>query len=160
MPGPYCEPMRTSKLAAVVVTALLWSGCGGSEADGPASSADPTSTEAASADELLRQGRSLYGATCSVCHGNRGQGGVGPSLALVAETWPVCADQVEWISLGSEGWRTAHGDTYGATGKPLAGGMPAQSQLTLEETRLVAAFERVEYGGVDAEQALADCGVG
>ena len=45
-------------------------------------------------------------------------------------------------------------------GKPLAGGMPAQSQLTLAETRLVAAFERVEYGGVDAEEALADCGVG
>jgi len=108
----------------------------------------------------LRQGRSIYGAWCSRCHGNAGQGGTGPSLAGVLTTWPECADHIEWVTLGSGGWRAAHGDTYGATAKPVKGGMPEhESKLTLDERRLVATFERVTYGGADAAEALADCGV-
>ena len=104
--------------------------------------------------EAMRQGRSTYGDGCSVCHGASGEGGVGPALETVTETWPLCADQVEWIALGSEGWRTEHGDTYGATDKPVAGGMPAHGdQLTVEEMRRVAAFERSAYGGVETEAA-------
>ena len=110
--------------------------------------------------EALRQGRSTYGDVCSVCHGARGEGGAGPALETVTETWPLCADQVEWIALGSEGWRAEHGETYGATDKPLAGGMPAHGdQLTVEEMRRVAAFERSAYGGVEIESALEQCEV-
>ncbi len=112
-----------------------------------------------SAPDPLRQGRSIYADTCSVCHGSRGQGGVGPALDQVTATWPDCARQVEWIALGSDGWRARHGDVYGATAKPVEGGMPAQDSLTDAEQRLVAAFERVTYGGMDREEALAACGV-
>lgn len=108
----------------------------------------------------LRQGRSIYADTCSVCHGSSGQGGVGPALGQVVATWPDCADQVEWIGLGSDGWKARHGDTYGATGKPVKGGMPAQGDsLTVAEQRLVAAFERVSYGGMARDDALAACEV-
>lgn len=127
---------------------LLAAACGGGE-DSGSGPPDP-----------LRDGRSLYADTCSVCHGDRGQGGVGPSLETVLQTWPECDAQAEWISLGSEGWRSAHGDSYGAPGRPVKGGMPPQGdQMTEREIRLVAAFERVEYGGQDREAALADCAV-
>ena len=44
--------------------------------------------------------------------------------------------------------------------KPVTGGMPAhQDRLTLEELRLVAAYERAEYGGLDPEAALTQCEV-
>ncbi len=95
-----------------------------------------------------------------MCHGATGDGDTGPSLENVVETWPLCSDQVEWIAIGSEGWRTQHGDTYGAVAKPVTGGMPAhQDRLTLEELRLVAAYERAEYGGLDPEAALTQCEV-
>ena len=85
---------------------------------------------------------------------------MGPSLAGVAATWPSCADQIEWIALGSDGWRSLYGDTYGSAEKPVEGGMPAHAaRLTEGEMALVAAFERIEYGGEDADDALADCGV-
>lgn len=122
---------------------LMLVGCGGE------STPDP-----------LRQGRSIYADTCSVCHGSRGQGGVGPALDQVTATWPDCAEQIEWIALGSDGWKDRHGDTYGATAKPVKGGMPAQGDdLTLAEQRLVATFERVTYGGAPREEALDGCGV-
>jgi mono/diheme cytochrome c family protein len=135
---------RLTRLLPLLVVVVIAAGCAAS--DQP---------------DALRQGRSTYGDVCSVCHGARGQGGAGPALDKVTETWPLCTDQVEWIGLGSEGWRTQHGDTYGAPNKPVAGGMPAHAdQLTVEEMRLVAAFERSAYGGVDPDTALEQCGVG
>jgi mono/diheme cytochrome c family protein len=109
----------------------------------------------------FREGRSVYADTCSACHGSSGRGGVGPALDTVVETWPRCSDQIEWISLGSEGWRAEHGDTYGATEKPIEGGMPAHGDiLTPQEIELVAAFERSQYGGLDSETALRECQTG
>jgi mono/diheme cytochrome c family protein len=110
--------------------------------------------------DSLRGGRSIYADNCSACHGSSGQGGVGPALDGVLATWPDCTDQVDWIGLGSDGWKTAHGDVYGATAKPVLGGMPAQADgLTLEEIRLVAAFQRATYGGLESEVALQQCGI-
>ena len=131
-------------LAILLLIPALISACSGGDTDaGP-----------------LRQGRSIYGDWCSRCHGSAGQGGTGPSLAGVLATWPECADHIEWVTLGSGGWKAAHGDTYGATAKPVKGGMPEhETKLTLDERRLVAAFERVTYGGEEADRALADCGV-
>lgn len=106
------------------------------------------------------QGRTIYGDRCSTCHGTSGQGGVGPAFAGVLTTWPSCSDHIEWVTLGSEGWKVAHGDTYGATSKPIVGTMPGHADLlTPEEIAKVAAFERIQFGGEDRTTALAECGV-
>lgn len=106
----------------------------------------------------FREGRSIYADMCSVCHGDRGQGLVGPSLDTVTETWPTCDEHVTWVQLGSEGWLESRGETYGATDKHVEGGMPAHAdKLTLEEIRLAAFFQRVAYGGETEEDALEDC---
>lgn len=110
--------------------------------------------------EAIREGRTIYGNVCSACHGNAGGGGIGPGLATVTETWPDCSDHVEWVGLGSDGWKAEHGDTYGATNKPVNGGMPAHADsLTLDQRRAVAAWERSQYGDVSVEVALQDCGL-
>jgi mono/diheme cytochrome c family protein len=109
----------------------------------------------------ITRGREVYGRICSACHGAGGEGGVGPSLRTVLDTWPDCADQIEWVTIGSEGWTAAHGPTYGATGKPVKGGMPAhRALLEPDEIAAVSAFERVRYGGADEAATLAGCGIG
>ena len=96
----------------------------------------------------MAEGKAVYARVCSTCHGPTGEGGVGPALNEVAVTWPSCQDHIAWIGLGSIGWRAQVGDTYGATSKPVNGGMPAQKGNLLEsEIAAVAAFERVTYGG-------------
>ncbi len=110
--------------------------------------------------EALRTGRGLYGDRCSSCHGNAGQGGVGPSLDNVLNTWPACDDHKEWIALGSEGWKTFHGPTYGANDTEIKTKMPGHAdKLSPDEIAAVAAFERVQYGGGDADTELTACGV-
>ena len=128
----------------MIVAGVLGVGCGG----GP------------SGPVALKTGRSVYADHCSVCHGSRGQGGVGPTLSEVRETWPDCDDHQEWIALGSAGWKTEHGPTYGADDRPITKEMPGQAaSLSPDEIAVVAAFERVEYGGGDAATELAACGV-
>jgi mono/diheme cytochrome c family protein len=111
-------------------------------------------------DDPIRQGRGVYGDVCSACHGDAGQGGVGPALSAVRETFPSCSDQIEWVALGSDGWRGAHGGTYGSTAKPVQGGMPGHAEaLTPDEVAAVVAFERVRYGGGESSSVLVDCGL-
>jgi mono/diheme cytochrome c family protein len=132
------------RLLSSAATVLLLASCGAGEAQ----------------PEILREGRSVYGDTCSVCHGNRGQGGVGPSLDNIAETFPECSDQIRWVALGSEGWKTEVGGTYGANGTPVTGNMPGhRDRLTEEQIAAVSAFERNAYAEVDQQEALADCGL-
>jgi mono/diheme cytochrome c family protein len=108
----------------------------------------------------LIQGRTIYGDRCSTCHGATGGGGAGPALAGVLTTWPSCADHIEWVTLGSEGWKAAHGETYGATGKPIVGTMPGHADvLTAEQIALVVSFERIRFGGADRAATFAECGV-
>jgi len=108
----------------------------------------------------LDQGRSIYGNVCSACHGSRGDGGTGPSLHDVLGTFPSCADQIEWVTLGSKRWQETHGETYGATNKPVNGGMPShEASLSADEIARVVAFERITYGGGVEEGVLRDCGV-
>lgn len=133
------------QLAAVAIAmAVFGGGCAGG----------------APATPELRAGRDVYADRCSACHGSRGQGGVGPALDEVLTTWPSCDDHRRWVTIGSERWKTEVGPTYGATGKPIELVMPAMADLLSErEIALVAAFERVEYGGGDAAAVLADCDV-
>jgi hypothetical protein len=109
----------------------------------------------------FKEGRTLYGDYCAVCHGSGGQGGVGPALDVVVETWPSCDQQVEWVSIGSERWRAQYGETYGATGNSITAVMPPHDdRLTLDEIRKVSAFERIQYGGQAEVDAFTDCKVG
>lgn len=132
-------------IATVMLTMVLIAvGCGPGESGSPE----------------LRTGRSIYADRCATCHGNRGQGGVGPALDQVLATWPSCDDQQRWISLGSEGWKELVGPTYGANDAPIDKVMPGQADLISErEIAMVAAFERVEYGGGEPAAVLSDCGL-
>lgn len=118
----------------------------------------------AEASALLAAGQEVYttGAQCVSCHGANGQGGTGPALAggAVLVTWPTCDEHIKWIALGSDGWSVAVGSTYGAEAKPVQGGMPGfEADLSDEELRAVAAFERIRFGGAPAEETLIACGL-
>jgi mono/diheme cytochrome c family protein len=134
------------RFLALALAVVVLAACGGGS---ESSEIDP-----------IRRGRTVYGDTCSVCHGAGGQGGVGPSLADVVETWPSCADHIEWVTVGSNAWKKANGDTYGATNRENTGAMPGQGDaLSPSEIAAVSAYERVTYGGQDRAEALADCGI-
>jgi hypothetical protein len=78
----------------------------------------------------------------------------------VVTTFGSCADHVEWVTLGSQGFLDAGESTYGDTDKPIAGGMPPfGSTLTEEQLAAVVAFERVRFGGADPTETLTDCGL-
>lgn len=134
--------MRT--LIPILAVALLVS-CGGG-------GATPTA---------LQEGRTVYGNVCSACHGSAGEGGVGPALDAVTVDFPACDDHIRWVTLGSERWKAEVGATYGATGKPVQGGMPEHGvTLSVREIATVVAWERVTYGRADATVTLEECGVG
>jgi mono/diheme cytochrome c family protein len=108
----------------------------------------------------LRGGRDVYADRCSSCHGASGKGGVGPALDNVLETWPSCDDHQLWISLGTEGWKSQRGPTYGANATAITQVMPGHADvLTPIEIASVAAFERIQYGKGDMATELAACGV-
>jgi Cytochrome C oxidase, cbb3-type, subunit III len=108
--------------------------------------------------DFIAMGEDVYQnvANCDGCHGAQGQGGVGPAFSGVLTTFGSCADHIEWVTLGSEGFQ----GTYGDTGKPIAGGMPAfGTTLTEEQLASAVAFERVRFGGADPAETLTDCGL-
>ncbi len=108
----------------------------------------------------LYAGNVTPAASCAGCHGANGEGsGNFPALGGVITTFGACEDHVEWVRLGSSGWSSQVGDTYGDTNKPVGGGMPAHDALTEEQLRAVTAFERVRFGGADPDETLVDCGL-
>lgn len=131
-----------TRVMALVIASLVGSAC----------------VAAASADPDHLAGRTIF-RTCASCHGKEGQGGVGPALTRVLATFPDCADHVEWIRLGSDGWLEERGDTYGAN-NPVEGGMPSFGDaLDESEIRQVALYERVRFGGSDEATERAACGL-
>ena len=115
--------------------------------------------------DFLARGQVLYAdaqVACNGCHGNSGEGGVGPAFvggALLA-TFPTCADHVQWVQLGSAGWQAQVGAEYGAQGTLSKGGMPDfGDSLADEDLRAVVLFERVRFGNTDLDQTLVDCGL-
>lgn len=134
-------------LFTVVVLAVTLVACGGNTA--PAAGSDPVAA-----------GRRVYQANCAVCHGDRGEGIVGPAFDGVVETFPACDDQLHWIRLGSEGWKEEVGPVYGAQAKPIERPMPRfDDTLSDSEIRLVAIYERSQFGGADPAQAIEACGL-
>lgn len=114
--------------------------------------------------DFFTMGSGIY-AQCASCHGeNGGGGGNFPAFAdgALLSTFPAgsCADHVEWVRVGTSGWPEP---TYGATGKPVGGSgavMPAFGPaLSEEELRSVVLYERVQFGGLDVEATVSDCGL-
>ena len=101
------------------------------------------------------------GATCDGCHGVNGGGGVGPALTGVLTTFGSCADHMEWVRLGSQGFADAGRTTYGDTDKPVfgVGTMPSHASLSEEQLASVVSYERVRFGGGEPGAVLADCGL-
>lgn len=152
-------------VAALLYLALVPNGpsCGAAGA----LAVDPVTGEAVGCDgrpygqgefDYFAAGETIYAAQCAACHGADGGGGVGPAFSggAVLATFPEgsCGDHLEWVTLGSAGWPDP---TYGATGKPVGGGMPAFSKLTPDELRAVVLYERVAFGGEDLDAARGDC---
>ena len=97
----------------------------------------------------LEHGGEIYAERCASCHGATGGGGVGPALSGggLLETFTNPADQLAWVALGSDRWPDG---TYGDTGNPVEGGMPAfQDALTPEELMDVVRYEREVLSGED-----------
>lgn len=108
----------------------------------------------------LETGREVFGRVCASCHGGNGEGGAGPALASVIETFGDCQDHIRWVTIGSERHKKDVGPVYGDTGKEITGIMPSfESVLTATEIAQVAAFERHRFGGADSEVVQADCGL-
>lgn len=133
--------------------------CDGSEFTG--SGAAGGGTDFIALGEQIYAGTAVTGVNCAGCHGANGQGsGAFPALTGVLTTFGSCADHELWVELGSGGWQSEVGPTYGDTNKQSGGGMPAfAASLSDEQLAAVVAFERVRYGGQAPEEALVDCGL-
>lgn len=108
----------------------------------------------------LEAGRDTYRDRCATCHGGNGEGGAGPALSGVIETFSSCEDQMQWISLGSQRFMSEVGPTYGDQDTEITGVMPEFStSLTKEEIARVAAFERHEFAGATQTEAAEGCGL-
>jgi mono/diheme cytochrome c family protein len=133
---------------------------------------DPVSGVAANCDgsaygssgDPYTNGAAIYAtAGCAACHGESGAGGGNfPAFTggALLTTFPAgqCDMQIEWVTLGTNGWPDP---TYGANNKPVGGSgatMPAWgSVLSAEEIQAVVVYERVAFGGEDLTTALGDC---
>ncbi len=112
--------------------------------------------------QFFASGQSLYSTqACNGCHGAQGGGGSGPALIGVNNTFSSCTDHIEWVQLGTSGFQAAGRSTYGDLAKPVGGGgqMPAFARLSAEDLAAVVAFERIQFGGLEADAVLADCGL-
>jgi mono/diheme cytochrome c family protein len=133
--------------------------CDGSEFTGAGPGGGATDFIALGGD--LYAGNVTAAANCAGCHGANGQGGVGPALNGVLTTFGACEDHVQWVLLGTQGWGSQVGNTYGDTNKAVGGGgtMPPHAALTEEQLRAVVAFERARFGGANPDETLVDCGL-
>jgi hypothetical protein len=104
-------------------------------------------------------GAGVAGVNCAGCHGGAGQGvGNMPAMTGVMTTFGSCADQIEWVELGADGFRAQGRATYGDTQRPVSAMPGFGGALSAEQLAAVVAYERVRFGGADQEQVAVDCG--
>lgn len=107
--------------------------------------------------ERLYRGDEIPSVNCATCHGNNGQGGVGPEMGSVIAAFGSCQDHEKWVGIGSGDWPDS---TYSDLAKSVEGGMPGfVDSLSPEQLKSVVAFERVRFGGGEVEEVLTDCGL-
>jgi hypothetical protein len=153
--GPECG---TSGLLAVDRISGEVVNCDGSPFEGRGAPGSGTT-------DFLALGQTLYAdaqVACIGCHGANGEGGVGPAFTggAVLTTFPTCADHVQWVQLGSNGWQAQVGAEYGAQGTLSQGGMPGFiNSLSDVDLRSTVLFERVRFGGAGLDETLVDCGL-
>lgn len=132
----------------IVFGSLLAVGCGGKG-------------NTVDSGRVVRTGGQLFVTEgCVNCHGEMGQGVTAPPLwgGRVIETFPDCAEQIRWETLGSARWQRDVAPSYGAQPKLVNGGMPGfGDRLDEEQLESVVTFTRVEFGGLDATEAARDC---
>jgi mono/diheme cytochrome c family protein len=107
----------------------------------------------------LTFGAAVYASNCATCHGATGGGGAGPKLSggSVLDTFDDPADQIEWVTLGSQGFQDAGRTTYGDNNKPVTRGMPAWgATLSPEEISAVVFYERTGLSGEEPNENLID----
>lgn len=110
--------------AAVVMLFTLSSG-GGEAAD---TDDDAVGLDAAATAALVETGRPIYTDRCATCHGIDGEGGVGPPLGGITDTYPDPDDQALVVAAGR-------------------GTMPGfAGELTVAEIQAVVAYTRATFG--------------
>ncbi len=104
-------------VSGVLALALILSACGAGSAPGVPLGPD------GQPDATLEVGRTVFGARCSACHGNEGQGGRGKRLnnGRAVELYPDIADMITVITEGK------------------GSGMPSFSDKLTEQERLAVA---------------------
>ena len=146
-PPPYVAPVGPHKtkvpiwvmpvLIGLPVWAFLYPGAFGNHTRATA----PT-------DPLVLGQQIFHSKGCSGCHGNAGEGGVGPKLAggEAKLTFPDIQDQISWVTTGSSPFTgKKYGDPNRAGGQhgPASGGMPAfGGTLSAAEIQAVVSYER------------------
>lgn len=103
----------------------------------------------------LTEGATVY-SNCAGCHGAAGAGaGAFPALneGAVLATFPEPGEQVRWVLLGSSGYQAEGKAAYGATDKPIKGGMPGWESLTAGELLAVIRHERETLSGEEFDAA-------
>ncbi|MEM7286967.1 MAG: c-type cytochrome [Actinomycetota bacterium] len=87
-------PLRRA-LLAVAVAGLVAAGCGGAAPEVPLGADGQP-------DPVLELGRTVYGAQCSSCHGNEGQGGRGKPLnrGRALERYPEIEEMIAVVVEG------------------------------------------------------------
>ncbi len=115
--------------------------------------------EPATAVGPLGAGVPLY-SNCAGCHGAEGGGGVGYAFAdgAVIASYPHIEDQLRWVKLGSDAYKSAGVDIPGdpnREGGPhitgASGVMPGWPSLTDAELLAVVCHVRYDLGGGDEE---------
>lgn len=107
----------------------------------------------------LYAGSGVAGITCAGCHGAAGQGQANfPAMTGVTTTFSSCADHIEWVALGADGFRAQGRSTYGDTQRPVSAMPGFGGRLSEEQLAAVVAYERVRFGGADQSEVAVDCG--